>query len=408
MTHTVAEPLKSTPEAASLRLGFISGVLALLAAFAAAGSTIPLFNIYRAEEGFTNADISLTVVAYSAATLGALLVLGRLSGYVGRRPVAIASLALIVLGCVLLLRVHDIGTLVAGRLLMGLGGGLASSSLPAYIVDTAPAKPQWLASVASSQTIMLGLAVGAVASGALVQFGPWPRDLIFVLVIVMLLLSAALIAMSPETVKRCPGALASLRPNVRVPARVRRLLPVSAAVFLGTWATGAFYQAFVPGLVQDQLGTHSPLILGLVFAAYMGPSALGSPLGGLFSPATAQRIGMTAFVVGWAGLVASTTIGALPLFITATVVAGAAQGIAISSAVRGLIHGSCPADRAPIFAIVYLLSYSAATFPSLISGALSHTVSLQQIALGHAVLALITTAVTLVAVREPDGDSTSG
>jgi MFS family permease len=382
--------------------------MALMSAFAAAGSTIPLFNIYRAEEGFTNAGISLTVVAYSAATLGALLVLGRLSGYVGRRPVAIASLALIILGCVLLLSVHDIGTLVAGRLLMGLGGGLASSSLPPYIVDTAPATPQWLASVASSQTVMLGLALGAVASGALVQYGPWPRDLIYAVVIVMLLLSVALIAISPETVKRCPGAWASLRPSVRVPARVRRLVPVSAAVFLGTWATGAFYQAFVPSLVQDQLGTHSPLILGLVFAAYMGPSALGSPLGGLFAPATAQRIGMVAFVVGWAGLVASTTIGALPVFIAATIVAGAAQGISISSAVRGLIHGSCPADRAPIFAVVYLLSYSAATFPSLISGELSHTMALPQIALGYGVLAVITAVITVVAVRDPGKDQDSG
>jgi MFS family permease len=183
VTRTVTQPLKPAAETDSLRLGFISCVLALLSVFAAAGSTIPLFNVYRAEEGFTNADISLSVVVYSAATLEALLVLGRLSGYVGRRPVAIVSLLMIVLGCLLLLSVHDIGTLVTGRLLMGLGGGLASSSLPPYIVDTAPARPQWLASVASSQTIMLGLAIGAVASGALVQFGPWPRDLIYIVVI---------------------------------------------------------------------------------------------------------------------------------------------------------------------------------------------------------------------------------
>jgi hypothetical protein len=48
-------------------------------------------------------------------------------------------------------------------------------------------------------------------------------------------------------------------------------------VFLATWATGAFYQAFVPALVEDQLHTRSTLILGLVFAANMAPSALGAP-----------------------------------------------------------------------------------------------------------------------------------
>lgn len=56
--------------------------------------------------------------------------------------------------------------------MMGLGAGVASSSITSYIVAAAPARPVWLASVASSQAVVLGLAVGAIASGALVQFGP--------------------------------------------------------------------------------------------------------------------------------------------------------------------------------------------------------------------------------------------
>jgi MFS family permease len=387
----------------TLRLAFVSGVVSLVAVFAAVGSTIPLFNVYRAEDGFTNAGISLTVVAYSAATLGSLLLLGRLSNHVGRRPVAIASLGLLVLGSLLLLNVQDIGILIAGRLLMGLGAGLASSSLTSYIVDGAPARPTWLASVASSQTVMLGLAVGAIASGALVEFGPWPRDLIYLVVIGLLVLSAALVAISPETVAPSPGGWRSLRPSVRVPVRVRHLLPVAAAVFLATWATGAFYQAFVPALVEDQLHTDSPLVLGLVFAAYMGPSALGAPLGGRFSPAAAQRIGMIAFLTGWIGLITAISLGALPLFIAATVVAGAAQGIAISAATRGLLDGSTLADRAPIFAVVYLLSYSGAAIPSLVSAQLSHVLSLPHIALGYGGLALLATLST-AAARNPHTD----
>lgn len=399
--HTVAPALNQVRQGRPLRLAFISGVVSLIAVFAAAGSTIPLFNIYRAEEGFTNAGISTTVVVYSAATLSTLLVLGRLSNHVGRRRTAIASLGLLVVGCLLLLSVHDIGILIAGRLLMGLGAGLASSSLTAYIVDAAPPRPTWLASVASSQTVMLGLAVGAIASGALVQFGPWPRDLIYLVVISLLLLSAALVAISPETVTPSPGGWRSLRPSVRLPVRVRHLLPVAVAVFLGTWATGAFYQAFVPALVEDQLHTNSSLVLGLVFAAYMGPSALGAPLGGRLSPAAAQRIGMIAFLVGWIGIITAIATGTLPLFIVATIVAGAAQGIAISAATRGLLYGSSLADRAPIFAVLYLLSYSGATFPSLLSGQLSRTFSIPQIALGYGVLALIATLFTAIAARGP-------
>jgi hypothetical protein len=172
-------------------------------------------------------------------------------------------------------------------------------------------------------------------------------------------------------------------------------------VFLPTWATGAFYQAFVPTLVEDQLRTKSPLVLGLVFAAYMGPSALGSPLGGRFPPAAAQRVGMTAFLAGWVGITTAIATGALPLFIAATIVAGAGQGIAISAATRGLLHGSGLGDRAPIFAVMYLLSYGGATIPSLISGELSRTFSLPQIVLGYGAFALIGTFFTVSAARNP-------
>lgn len=386
---------------ARTRLAFVAAVFALIATFATVGSTVPLFNVYRAQDGFDNAGISVAVVVYSAATLTTLLVLGRLSNHVGRRPISIASLTLLVLGCLLLLNVHGLETLVTGRLLLGLGAGLASSSLTSYIVDTAPSRPAWLASVASSQTVMLGLAVGAVASGALVQFGPWPRQLIYLVDVAALVFSIGLIVISPETVSRKPGARRSIMPSVRVPARVKHLIPITAAVLLSTWSVGAFYQAFVPALVENQLHTASPLTLGLVFAAYMAPSALGAPLGSRFTPATAQRIGMGTFLIGMVGVIAAIDTGALLLFIVSTVVAGASQGIAISAATRGLLSGSTIDDRAPTFSVIYLISYSGATIPALIAGQLTAVLSLSQIVLGYGAFALIATIWTLLGARNP-------
>src|SRR5499426_98361 len=405
--QNVAPVINQAHRGGMLRLAFLSAVVSLVVSFAAAAAPIPLYNIYRAEDGFTNAGISMAVVAYAVGTIGALLVLGRLSNHLGRRLTAIASLGLLLLGCLLLLNVHDIGTLLAGRLLVGVGTGLASSSLTSYIADAAPSRPEWLVSVASSQGPMLGLTVGAIASGALVQFGPWPRDLIYLVCVGFLLLSAALIAISPETATPTPGAWRSLLPRVRVPARVRHLLPVAAAVFLATWATGAFYQAFVPALVEDQLHTRSPLILGLVFAAYMTPSVLGAPIGGRFTSAVAQRVGMITFLAGMIGIITAIAAGTLVLFIIATIVAGAGQGVAISAATRGLLHSSTLAERAPIFSAIYLLCYSGAAFPSLISGQLSNTFSLPQIVLGYGGLAIVATLLTVLGARNPH-DGTTG
>jgi hypothetical protein len=154
-------------------------------------------------------------------------------------------------------------------------------------------------------------------------------------------------------------------------------------------------------LVADELHTDSSLVLGLVLAAYMGPSALGAAVGGRFNPATAQRIGMLAFLAGMVGVVMAINTGTLALFFAATAVAGAGQGIAISAATRGLLHGSTVAERAPIFSVIYLICYSAAAFPSLISGQLSKMFALPQIALGYGGLALLATLITVLTVRNP-------
>ena len=385
------------------RLAFGSAVAALAISFAANAAPVPLYNVYRSEEGLTNAGVSLAVVAYSFGTIAALLLLGRLSNHWGRRRTAITSVVLVVTGCLMLLRVHSTGTLVAARLLMGVGSGIASTSLTAYIVDTAPARPAWLASVASSQGPMFGLALGSVGSGALVEFAPLPRELVYAALVVLLIASAGLIAVSPETVAPKPGAWRSLRPRVGVPARVRHLVPVAAAVFLATWATGSFYQALVPALVEDELHSKSPLTLGLVFASYMAASALGAPLASRFTPATAQRTGMLAFLTAMAGIISAVSSGSLPIFIAGTILAGASQGVAISATVRGLLFSSTLADRAPIFSVIYLLSYSGAAFPSLLAGTLTGIVSLPTIALGYGALTLAATAFTVMAAREPGG-----
>jgi hypothetical protein len=111
---------------------------------------------------------------------------------------------------------------------------------------------------------------------------------------------------------------------------------------------------------------------------------------------------MGIFLAGMAGLVTALAVTDLAVFIAASVVAGAGQGIAVSATIRGLLHGITLTDRAPIFAAVYLLSYRGAAIPSLISGQLSSTLSLFQIALGYGTLALLSSITTLLTARNPE------
>ena len=393
----------TAPTSDALRRTFVVASASLVAVFAASAAPVPVFNVYRAENGLTTADLSLSVVAYFAGTIIALLCLGRLAHHLGRRPVGLATLLTMIAGSLVLLDVTGLGALVAGRFLMGVGAGLASSALTSYIADSAPDRPAWVAGVVTSQAPMLGLTIGSVISGALVQYVPGARVWVYVVMAALLALCLLLMLGCRETGEPTPGVWRSLRPRVSVPARARSLLPVALSVFTATWALGAFYKSFVPTIARDQLHSDNALVVSLLFAAYMAPSVAGAPLVGRLLPATAQRLGMVVFVVGVTGILVALVTTSVVVMTTATIVASVGQGMGVSASMRALLLGSTAAERPSLMAAIYLACYTGAMVPSIIAGQLSHVLPTVTIAFGYGVLALVATAITLVFARNPSG-----
>lgn len=404
MPAAPAQPVTATVPGTEHRASprsLVAATLTLVLAFAVSSSPVPLFTTYRRADGLTDGDFSLATVAYFAGTILALLVLGRLSTHLGRRPLALAAAALLLAGALVMLRVDSLAPLALGRFLSGLGCGIASSAVMSYVVDAAPRRPAWLATMITSQSPMVGLTLGALGSGLIVEHGPRPTTTVFLVGAGAMTLCLIALAIAPETGPRLRGALASLRPRVAVPAAARPLLPALAAVVVSTWAMGSFYQAFGPSVVADGLGTDDAVVFAVVFSAYMLPSVLGAPIGGRMRAATAQRTGMTVFAIGVLGVLTALALDSVVLFIAASVVAGAGQGMAMSASVRSVLSTATPAETAPTMAAVYLLSYSGAMAASLISGQLTRWYGVEQIVIGYGVLAVAAAVVTALCAREP-------
>ena len=384
--------------------GFVAASMSLVAVFLSSGTPIPLYNTYRVGNGITNADLALTTVIYLVSTALSLLVLGRLSNHLGRRPVAVAAVLSSILGCLVLMHVSTLPMLVIGRVLQGLACGVASGALGAMVIDLAPrTRVRWLPAVITSSAPPFAIPLGALVSGALVEYGPAPRQLGYELAAIVLAVCGVLLLLCPETTVRTRGALGSLRPQVHVPPGTARTVVAAGATLVATWSFSGFYQAFAPSLAADYLGTTNALMIALVFSSIVVLSPVGGAITGGLLPVHALRSGLVVFAVSIGLVLVALHAAAIVPFLVASAVAGIAQGAANGGGMRSVLVRVGPADRAGTLSTLYLISYGGAALPGLVAGRLADTVALPDIGIGYAGLVLVAAVVALLAGRNTAG-----
>lgn len=370
---------------------------AMIAIFMSSGVPVPLYNMFRVDDGITDGDLALTTVTYLAFTALSLLLLGRLSNHLGRKPVIIAALFFAIAGCVVMTQVHSLPVLLAARMLQGLACGLASTAAGAFVIDTAPrGRLLWLPAVVTSSAPPFAIPVGALISGTLSEFAPFPRTLTLILAVVVLALIAALVALCPETMPRRAGALGSLVPRVHVPQGSGRILAAAGCALVATWSFSGFYQSFAPGMTADYFHSSSALVISVVFASAVILAPLGGSLSGRMQPVHAFRLGLCSFLVLSVAIMASLHAGALGPFLAISLVAGLAQGAANSSGMRAVLGNVDASERAGTLATMYLISYSGAAIPGLAAGQASKSISLPDVGTGYVALAMVAGIAALV------------
>lgn len=378
---------------------FVVAACSLILVFAAAGAPIPLFNIYRAQDGITNVDLAVASVGYFAAAAVALLAFGRLSNHIGRRPIALFALLSAGFACLVLAGGSGAMTLTFARVLQGLACGLASSGIGAYVVDSAPRGRPWLAATIAGGAPMIGVPLGAMVSGALVEYAPSPRALVYLLLFIFLAACAALTAFSPETMARRQGAWKSLLPRLQVPSGSGRLVLAAGASFVATWSLGGFFQAFGPSVTAQYLGTADALTAAAVFSSVMVLNPVGGLASGRLDPQFALRLGMAMFVLAVVGIVASLHSQSLGPFILSSLLIGLAQGVACTGALKALLAKASAQQRAGLLATIYLIAYCGVALPGLVAGRLAQSLELLQLGEGYAALGLVASVIAVVAMR---------
>jgi MFS family permease len=386
----------------SLAFWGLAGVLALFMGAASAPS--PLYQIYAAEWRFSSLTLTVVFALYAIALLAALLVTGRLSDHVGRRPVIIAALLAEMAAMVCFIAADSTLVLGLARVLQGAATGTAIGALSAALVELSPGP----APVVNSASPTFGLAAGALGASALIQYGPAPTRLVYWLLLAGFAAGTVLAAVTRETGERRPGALASLVPNASVSPRARpmffRVLPCLVAL----WALSGFYLSLGPGLAASITGSGNLMWGGLVIFLLCGCGGLAVVLARAATARSAMLWGCAALFIGVGLTFASIATSTFPLFVAGSIVAGAGFGLSFLGAFRTLAGLAAPSERAGTIAVIYIASYLAFSIPIVAAGIATTSFSTHDVALVFSAtvagLAAIGTCAGLPAHRPAPGE----
>src|SRR3954462_2867651 len=171
---SIAAPAATTRRTTlSPRLSFVLVAAVIGLALFASGTPSPLYGTYRELWGFSPLVLTLVYATYAFGVLATLMLAGRLSDEVGRRPVLIAALTALMGASVLFMVADSVVWLFVARAIQGLATGLALSAASAALLDLHPTRDPvgvGLNGVASAA----GLGLGVLVSALFVELLPAP------------------------------------------------------------------------------------------------------------------------------------------------------------------------------------------------------------------------------------------
>src|SRR5271156_5064662 len=333
---------------------------------ASSSAPTPLYSIYQAQWGFSPITVTVIFGIYAISVLAALLFVGRLSDHLGRRPVLIAATAVQAATMVIFATASGVGDLVLARIIQGFATGAALGALGAGMIDLNKTRGATANAVAPT----LGTATGGMLAGFLVQFLPAPTHLVYAVLGVTFVLQGIGVALMADTIAPAPGALASLRPQLDLPAATRGPLLLALPVLVASWALAGFYGSLGPMLLRGMLGVGSALLGGLALFVLAASAGLAVLVLKDRKPRDLMTFGAAMLAAGVGVTVWSLPHHAIAAFFAGTSIAGMGFGTGFQGAVRSIVPLAAPHQRAGVLSVVFIISYLSMGLPAIAAGVL--------------------------------------
>lgn len=365
MTSAPAAPRERRTLPPTLAYWHVAAVIGL--ALFASATPSPIYALYREEWDFSSFVLTAVFAVYAIGVLAALLLAGRISDDVGRRPVLIGSLAALLVSTALFVVADSVVWLFAARALQGVATGVAMGSAGAALLDLHPRRDTHGAGLANGVASSAGMGLGAFVASVLVQYAPQPtRTPYLVLLVIFAVLLVGAILMPEPVQDRRRLSLRFQRPHV--PSAIRGAFALSALGVLASWSIGGLFMSLGPQLAAIELESTNRVAGGVSILALCGAGALSQIVFQRTAPWKLTAVGSLFLAIGMAAVVGSLSLGSGLAFLAASIVTGLGWGGAFLGALRSLTAVVPPRHRAETMSAFYLVAYSSLAVPALAAG----------------------------------------
>jgi predicted MFS family arabinose efflux permease len=369
-------------------------LIALVFMINMAGTTLPtaIYHDYQMTFGFSPSVITVIFSCYAAGVLGALLIMGNWSDQLGRKRMLTAGLAASALSALTFLFADGLVMLLLGRFLSGISAGIFTGTATVAVIEASPAESRMKATLAATSSNMLGLGLGPVLSGALVEFFPWPMRLAYAVHIVLIVLALMLLSSVPETARIAEKPVLRMQ-RIALPREVRAaFVPAALSGFAGFVVVG-FFTATSPQLMRTVLGFGSSLLIGLAVFLIFLCSAIGQAVERFIARGMRQYAGCASLVAGLVCLAVCAWRHASAAFVIGTMLCGFGQGISFRAAQGELAQRSPAARKAEVTSAFFVVLYVALSLPVIAIGVL-----IQFLGAAHATMAFAAVTIGIVVI----------
>jgi MFS family permease len=391
--------------------GFWVAAAAFLVNMGFSAVPAPLYVLYQRRDHFSTITITIVYAVYAVGVIGSLFLAGHVSDWVGRKRVLVPSLVANVAAAAIFVVAPSLPGLLLARVLSGVSIGLTTATATAYISElhigtSAGDRGERRGQVVATAANLGGIGVGPLVAGLLAQFAPQPLRLPYYVFGALLLVLAALVAVSPETADR-PEPIPQWRPQrIAVPVHARRTFFAATAGGLASFAVFGVFNSLAPSFLAGTLHETSHAVAGAMAFVVFASGALAQVALSQLALRQMLRIGRNLLIAGLGLLVAGMWLPSLALFVVGAVVTGAGGGLVFRGALTVAGSTAPPGARAEVLAGYFLGAYIGLSVPVVALGIATQYIAARYAMLIFVVLvslALVVSVRLVVRVTEQGG-----